>query len=215
MLRVACAFVLVFWAGVAQAADKPLFGPAPEWVKPGKVTQTTASQDSNASVQRLLFDIQVNYEADGTEIYHEFPVRFGTPAGLSAANIALDWQPDIETLTIHYVHIIRDGHVIDVLANGQTFTVLRRETDLERAMHERRSSDRQSSTRVGLSGRRHAGLRLYDQKYRSGSCRAMRRVRHWPPTRHRHRPSSHTGALAEFEAHAMAGRLGAARGQTD
>ncbi len=134
MYRVACVFVLVFWAGIAQAADKPLFGPAPSWVKPAKIALSSARKDSEASLQRLLFDVEVNYAADGTEIYREFPLRFGTPAGLSAGNIAVDWQPDIETLTIHYVHIIRDGHVIDVLASGQTFTVLRRETDLERAM---------------------------------------------------------------------------------
>ena len=49
-------------------------------------------------------------------------------------NIAFGWRPDSDVLVIHKVHIIRGDQVIDLLANGQTFTILRRETGLEEAM---------------------------------------------------------------------------------
>src|SRR6185312_7651494 len=49
-------------------------------------------------------------------------------------NLALAWKPDTDTLTIHKLHIIRGDQVIDLLANGRTFTVLRRENNLEMAM---------------------------------------------------------------------------------
>ena len=47
--------------------------------------------------------------------------------------MAINWDPESETVTVHSLHIIRGAQVIDVLAS-QKFTVLRRETDLERAM---------------------------------------------------------------------------------
>src|SRR6185503_3422588 len=46
----------------------------------------------------------------------------------------LNWQPATDTVTINKLHNRRDGKVIDVLASGQTFTVLRRETNLDAAM---------------------------------------------------------------------------------
>ena len=49
-------------------------------------------------------------------------------------NISLPWQPDVSDLLIHKVHIIRGGKIIDLLANGQKFTVLRRENNLELAI---------------------------------------------------------------------------------
>ncbi|MBP8063168.1 MAG: DUF3857 domain-containing protein, partial [Brevundimonas sp.] len=48
-------------------------------------------------------------------------------------NVGVTWSPSNQDVTVHHVHIIRDGQVIDVLA-GQTFETLRREENLEHAM---------------------------------------------------------------------------------
>ena len=41
--------------------------------------------------------------------------------------VTLPWQPSRSDLIVHRVQIIRNGAVIDLLRNGQRFTVLRRE----------------------------------------------------------------------------------------
>ena len=46
----------------------------------------------------------------------------------------LEWDPQTDTPIVHKLHIIRGDQVIDALAGGKTFTVLRREKNLEIAM---------------------------------------------------------------------------------
>jgi tetratricopeptide (TPR) repeat protein len=83
----------------------------------------------------LLEDVEDRFSRDENETYWESVERIQTPQGLDeAGNISLDWDPDTETLTINKLVIRRGTTVIDVLANGQKFLVLRRENNLERAM---------------------------------------------------------------------------------
>ena len=106
--------------------------PPEAWVKPVPIPAVTAT-DSTAAVRFLLQDIQTRFGADGDETYGETAIRFQTPQGLQAGTVALPWNPETDTLTVHKVHIVRGDQVIDVLGAGQTFTVLRRETNLELA----------------------------------------------------------------------------------
>jgi tetratricopeptide (TPR) repeat protein len=106
--------------------------PPEAWVKPVPIPAAAAT-DSTAAVRFLLQDIQTKFGADGDETYGETAIRFQTPQGLQAGTVALPWNPETDTLTVHKVHIVRGDQVIDVLAAGQTFTVLRRETNLELA----------------------------------------------------------------------------------
>lgn len=87
-----------------------------------------------AAVRILLSDQQVSLEPGRETVYSEFAIKIQTPQGLSAGNISLPWRPDTDTLTVHKLRIRRGDQVIDVLASGQTFSVLRRETNLESAM---------------------------------------------------------------------------------
>ena len=47
--------------------------------------------------------------------------------------MGVTWNPDFTKVTIHKLHIIRGSRIIDVLTTGQTFTILRRETNLDGA----------------------------------------------------------------------------------
>jgi len=121
-------------AGGARAADKPVIGPPPDWVKPNDVSLTPPKSAANAPVGVILQDLQIKFTPDHEASYWRLVAKVQTPQGLSilgAVNPA--WNPDTDTLTIHQVHILRDGKVIDVLAGGKTFAVLRRETKLEQA----------------------------------------------------------------------------------
>lgn len=115
----------------AFAADQLKYGPPPGWVIPQAIPQQS-SKATDAPVAVLLSDSQVYFETGKTTSFTEVAAKVQTPDGLSAGNIAFAWQPSTDTVTVNKLHIIRGGKVIDVL-NGQTFTVLRRETNLEAA----------------------------------------------------------------------------------
>jgi tetratricopeptide (TPR) repeat protein len=134
-MRLRFSLLAIFiWATPVFAADQLQFAPPAEWVKPLDFPAPSASGDGGAT-QILLMDAQDKFNSDSEEHYWESVVRVQTSQGLSqAGNLSLAWMPDHDTMTIHKVHIVRDGQVIDVLAKGQTFTVIRRESNLEVAM---------------------------------------------------------------------------------
>lgn len=117
----------------AFAGDKPVIGPAPAWVKPIALPAAPPKPDESP-VQVLLSDQQVNFEPGRQTIYSETVLKIQTPQGLSAGNISYPWRPDTDELTVHKLRIRRGDQIIDVLASGQTFTVIRREQNLEMAM---------------------------------------------------------------------------------
>jgi tetratricopeptide (TPR) repeat protein len=132
MFKVLAGFVTALAATSAWAQTSVTVAPPEAWVKPVPIPTATAT-DSTAAVRFLLQDIQTKFGADGDETYGETAIRFQTPQGLQAGTVALPWNPETDTLSVHKVHIVRGDQVIDVLAAGQTFTVLRRETNLELA----------------------------------------------------------------------------------
>jgi hypothetical protein len=131
------AFVIlavVLWAGTVEAADRPVYGPPPAWVKPVAIPDIPAPTDGSA-IQTLLADHQARLGPDGDDLYNEMATRILTPDGLPlASKIALSWDPQTEFLTVHKLDIVRGGRRISILAGGKTLTVLRRETNLELAM---------------------------------------------------------------------------------
>lgn len=120
--------------GAAFAADKPVIGPPPAWVKPHPVPADTAAVDQ-AAVRVLLFDQQISFEKrGGYAIYNRTAARIQTAQGLSAmGSITVPWKPDTSTLNVHQLQILRGDKIIDLLAEGRQFTVLRREKGLEYA----------------------------------------------------------------------------------
>jgi tetratricopeptide (TPR) repeat protein len=127
-LCVTCVLVL---AVPAHAEDKPVIAPAPTWVK--AVALPPEAKDDGQPVRVLLSDQQIDLARGQQTVFSEFAVKIQSPQGLSAGNISLPWRPATDVLTVHKLLIRRGDKIIDVLASGQTFTVLRRETNLETA----------------------------------------------------------------------------------
>lgn len=128
-----CVAAFALAAGAARAADKLSFGPPEAWIRPLPVPSPKAGPEDGQPVRRLLSDFQVKYDAEGEVVYHHSASRVQSPEGLQSGAVAISWNPAVETVTVHSLHIIRGAQVIDVLAS-QKLTVLRRETNLERAM---------------------------------------------------------------------------------
>jgi tetratricopeptide (TPR) repeat protein len=132
LLRVVCCVLaFVFVAGTASAADQLQFAAPATWVKPLAIPSPPPAD--NRPVDDLLSDYQVRYDSEGQVVYQHEALRFQSPEGLQAGAVVINWNPAFNTVTVHSLHIIRGAQVIDLLATQQ-FTVLRRETSLERAM---------------------------------------------------------------------------------
>lgn len=115
------------------AADKPVIVPIPEWVKPNAIPAIPDKSDE-APIRLLLSDQQIKIETGRQTVYSDVALRIQTPQGLAAGNLSLPWNPETDQLSVHKLLIHRGSETIDVLASGQTFTVVRREPNLESAM---------------------------------------------------------------------------------
>lgn len=130
---VALVFPLLAAAVPAMAADAVAYGPAPSWLKPVMLPNDDGTQ-ADAPAKVLMRSYQLRFTAGGMETYIESYVRVQTPQGLQGlGNIALPWKPDTDLLTVHHCELLREGKVIDLIASGEKFEVLRRENNLEYA----------------------------------------------------------------------------------
>jgi tetratricopeptide (TPR) repeat protein len=118
-------------ASPAVAGPVPLYAPVPDWVKVAPPADASAIKEDAF----LLVDRQERLSGAGDQYYFHSAYLAHSQDGLGAAgNITIDWNPEIDDIVVHKVAIRRGGTVIDLLAKGQKFTILRRETDLEQAM---------------------------------------------------------------------------------
>lgn len=115
-----------------KSAERPLIAPPPAWVLPAAIPPAPPAA-AGAAVVTLLEDQQAKLGSEGTSFYVAHTYRIASPQGLDASALKLSWDPDLETLTIHRYRILRDGKVIDLIGDGSKLTVVRRETNLERA----------------------------------------------------------------------------------
>ncbi len=112
----------------AYAGEEPLYQPAPAWVEEANV-QDVLSDEGPAT---LLYDWQHRLEDGVAWAYLDWVQRIDNPQSLMQANTqTLQWLPDKGDLIVHRLEIIRDGEVIDLLEQGVTLDVLRREQGLE------------------------------------------------------------------------------------
>lgn len=132
MGRIIPGLLALVWSAAAAAATNLQFGAAPQWVRPVSLPAPGAS--TQAAIKVLLIDYQVELSRTSESYYAESAVRIQTPEGLSTVGtVKMVWDPDTDVVVIHKIHILRGNKVIDVLGTGQTFTIARRETNLDYA----------------------------------------------------------------------------------
>jgi tetratricopeptide (TPR) repeat protein len=126
----AVALATVFMgSSIAIAGDQPLYQPAPAWIITAPLSYPL---NLAASDVPILLDVQ--HRVDGPTVwkYADTVVRIDTTEALAQnSDITVAWSPDKGDLIVHQLSILREGKEIDALANGQRFTVLRREQQLE------------------------------------------------------------------------------------
>ncbi|HKP33316.1 MAG TPA: DUF3857 domain-containing protein, partial [Sphingomicrobium sp.] len=106
------------------------FGPPPKWVAAQPIPAASASA-KDRPVAILLHDQQTMLKPGAVTTYSEVALKFQKPEGLAAGNLSIGWDPATDTPTVNKLEIHRGDQTIDVLKSGQTFTTMRRESNLE------------------------------------------------------------------------------------
>ena len=115
----------------ALAGEQVLYGAEPEWVDKASLSQV----DVENAPAALIYDWQHRLEDGVVSEYADTAIRIDNPDLLMEhGTVTLAWLPDKGDLTVHAVHIIRDGKTIDVIGQGAQFDVLRREQGLEQRL---------------------------------------------------------------------------------
>ena len=108
----------------AQAGELPLYQPAPDWVVAAPLPDIAKLPADAPAI--LVHDSQQRIEAGRLWSYEDRAMRISSPEMLSQfATLTLPWMPDKGDLIVHELAILRGGQRIDLLAQGQKFTVLR------------------------------------------------------------------------------------------
>lgn len=122
-------------ASTASAAPSaPAITPqaTPAWVIPRDIPTATPARlkEAQEGVAFLLSDGQVRVKSQGHDDWFRLASKVVNRSGLeSAGQITIEYDPAFETVSINFVHIIRDGKIID-LTPETTFRVVERESDL-------------------------------------------------------------------------------------
>lgn len=126
---VATAYAALLHSCPALAADQPLYQPAPAWVVESSLPKELTTP---GGAPPSAFDFQERFSKGQSWNYVDIANRISSPEQLTQNSmIALPWFPDKGDLIIHELSILRGAEKIDLLAQGQKFTVLRREQSLE------------------------------------------------------------------------------------
>lgn len=120
-------------ADSAWGAEALKFAAPPPWVIDRPI-RSAAPKQADAPSLLLQRDDQIRIEGGTISRYSKSALKILKSDGLAAGNLSLAWNPAIDELTVHRLEIRRGDQIIDVLQSGQTFTTMRRESNLEKAM---------------------------------------------------------------------------------
>ncbi len=103
------------------------------WVRDRAIPEATAARVEQAQncVAYLLTDEQYRTRADGHDDWFRSSSKITNRSGLeSAGQIEIAYNPSFESIELNFIHLIRDGKVIDLTRETQ-FRVVERESELD------------------------------------------------------------------------------------
>ncbi len=132
----AIALYLLFALNMGQAAETQPYsiGSVPDWVQPIDLLTNTPVPESAQSdgVYFRMVDAQLNLNAKvGQSIFYRVAWEITNANGLDDNSaVELEFHPDYETFTLHFVNIVRGEEVIDRL-RAEDISLYQRESELE------------------------------------------------------------------------------------
>ena len=116
-------------APAARAGETIRYEASPQWVEQA----TLESGDIASQAQLRVLDRQIRIQDGTLWEYLDTAIHLRTPLELTqAGTITASWSPGHGDLIVHEVAIMRGDKVLDLVAQGSSFEVLRREVALER-----------------------------------------------------------------------------------
>ena len=144
----------ITWCAPAMAGEEILYGAPPAWVKSADIDAAMATPGP-----LVLLDRQVRMEDGDVRAFTDIAFRVESPEALTAlGTLKLGWLPDKGDLLVHRLEILRGDEVIDLLAQGARYDVLRRERQLEQ-----RSLDGSLTATIAVPGLKVGDVLRYSQ----------------------------------------------------
>ena len=113
----------------AFAGDEIVYDQPPAWVEERAID--TAERTDQSVL--LLLDQQARIDEGRLWTYVDTAFALDTPQALTQlGTFTASWLPDKGDLIVHSAELIRDGKVIDLVAGGSRFEIIRREQQLEK-----------------------------------------------------------------------------------
>lgn len=123
-----------FLSTSVMAGETILRGPAPDWLPVVPPHLSNKPDNPSQHVRYEMVESHVRAFGDHTETYVRMRLRVLSPLGLQqASQLGLEWNPALQTPTVHHARIIRAGETTDILDKAD-FTILRREAALEQSL---------------------------------------------------------------------------------
>ena len=116
----------------ALAAEQLKFSAPAAWIVPEPIPPAS-EKVKDKPVALLVHDQQILLEPGKASTFSGLAFKIQKAEGLAAGNLSIAWNPATDTVTVNQLEIRRGDQVIDVLKAGQTFTTMRRESNLELA----------------------------------------------------------------------------------
>lgn len=118
----------------AIAGEEILRGPVPSWLPALAPHLSNRPDNPSQHVRYEVRESHVRAFGTHTETYLRLRLRVLSPLGLQqASQLALEWNPALQTPTVHHALIVRSGETSDILEKAD-FTILRREAELEQSL---------------------------------------------------------------------------------
>jgi len=130
---------LVALGAVAQAAEQVEFAPIPAWVEAVAAPAPSARAATPGGEEYLLVDRQWRLGEQTQQFFHYVTAITSTEGLEQGSQLALDFDPSYETLTVHQVGVWRDGRWLDRL-EPEELRLFQREPDLGRFLYSGRKT---------------------------------------------------------------------------
>jgi transglutaminase-like putative cysteine protease len=126
------------WVGCAHAGAALYgFASVPGWVKPAPADYAASPPkgDGSGGSWNLVLDRQYNVRADGSDSYQHSVIKITGSGGVDEySELNLNVDPSYETLDLHSIEVIRDGHASDQLHTAR-ITALPQESELRERIY--------------------------------------------------------------------------------
>ena len=116
-------------------AQRPQIGTSPAWVKEYPLHDDGAPMGKDMEDGYVLFLVERQVNVAEKTVYRKNILEILTEAGVqNASQVSVDYDPSFQQVVFHYIHLIRNGKVINAL-NPAAIKIIHREKDIYKSIY--------------------------------------------------------------------------------